>query len=390
MKFVEKPELGLHMTFQPDKKRPIFNWFYYKEAFSSHLVSTLIKEFEMSGPVLDPFVGAGTVPLECKYEGIVSIGRDANPLAVLVSTVKCRNYDDSFITAALNTCERMLSAIGKNKERYEWGFELFSPEKAFPRRNIEAITSLRAQIDGIEDHRLREFMLVALVSILPQVSYVLKDGGVLKIIENKRAGDAKALFRKKVKMMLRDLRGYGVVYDEPNIEVGSAKHLNLQDNSVNGIITSPPYLNNVDYTKVYGMELSLLGKEHSVKDIRQNMVRSFIGRNGSHMKMEADYVYEKLAAHIGTPPPVAYAYFTDMLKVIEECHRVMRSGAVCAMVVGNTVLQRINIECDTILAEMAEDFGMESEVWVGSVRHADVPVKGKLPVRESAIIIRKI
>lgn len=390
MKIIEKPELGPYMTFQPDKKRPIFNWFYYKEAFSSPLVNTLIRGFEMSGPILDPFVGAGTVPLECKYNGIVSIGRDANPLAVLVSTVKCRNYDDIFISKVADISAKQVYSIGKVKADFEWVPELFALEKAFPKRNIEAITSLRGQIEAVDDQKVREFLLVALISIIPQVSYVLKDGGVLKIMGNKRAGDVKALFRKKVKFMLRDLKAYGVAYDEPNIEIGSAKQLGLQSNSVNGIITSPPYLNNVDYTKVYGLEMSLLGKKYNTKEIRQNMVRSFIGRNGSHLKMDADYVYEKLAAHIGSPPPITYAYFTDMLKVIEECHRVMRSGAVCAIVISNSVLQRVNIECDIILAEMAEDFGMESEVWVGSTRHADVPVKGKVPIRESAVIIRKI
>jgi len=389
MKFIERPELGQDMTFQPDKKRPIFNWFYYKEAFSSHLVDTLIKEYEMSGPVLDPFVGMGTVPLECKYNGIISIGRDANPLAVLVSIVKCRNYDDEFLAKAENAYARMLDSIGKVKADFEWEFELFPIEKAFPRRNIEVIKSLRTQIEAVDDQKMREFFLVALLSIIPQVNYVLKDGGVLKIIQNKRAGDAKALFRKKVRVMLKELKMYGIAYDEPNIEVGSATHLNLQNNSVNGIITSPPYLNNVDYTKVYGIEMSLLGMKGGVKEIRQNMVRSFIGRNAS-VKMDADYVYEKLMSHMGSPPLVAYAYFTDMLKVIEECHRVMRSGAVCAIVVGNSVLQRVNIESDLILAEMAEDFGMESQVLVGNVRHADVPVKGKMPVRESAVIIRKI
>ncbi|MGB9635221.1 MAG: hypothetical protein ACPL0A_01965, partial [Candidatus Micrarchaeia archaeon] len=75
MKIISRKELGPYLTFQPDKKRPIFNWFYYKEAFSSRFVSTILREFDVNGPVLDPFVGVGTVPLECKYEGIISIGR---------------------------------------------------------------------------------------------------------------------------------------------------------------------------------------------------------------------------------------------------------------------------------------------------------------------------
>lgn len=391
MKIIKRYELGRLMTFQPDKKRPIFNWMYYKEAFSGRLVEVLLKELNMHAPIFDPFVGVGTVPLECKYNGMFSMGTDASPLAVLASNVKCRNYDDEDLKEIMSESEKILDRVSKESEQeFEWKFELFPPHRAFPQRNLRVINKIRRELDAISSQKVKEFLMVALLSILPLTSYVLKDGGVLKIMKNKRAGDAKYLFKKKIKKMVNDIKTYGVVYDEPEIHTGSARQMNIDDSYVGSIITSPPYLNNIDYTKVYGLELSLAFPKMSVKEVRKNMIRSFIGKKDV-VNIQNDYVYNKLLEHIGRNPPlIAYAYFTDMLDVISECHRVLRDEGVCAMIVGNSVLEHANIECDKILSEMAEEqFGFESSIWVGSVRYADVQVKGKMPVRESCIIMKK-
>lgn len=387
--FIDRRDLGVHMTFAPDKKRPIFNWMYYKEAFSSTLVRETIRELGMAGPILDPFVGVGTVPLECKYNGIASVGRDASPVAVLASTVKTRNYAKEELDKAMLECSKIIERKSE-RPRMDWMFELFRPDLVLPQRNLQFIKQAREHIESIGDARVRDFLLLGLISILPQCTYLIKDGGVLKIAKNKRAADARALFKKKVRRMCNDVATYGVVYDEPDIQLGSATSINLPDNSVGGIITSPPYINNVDYTKVYGLELSLYNPNLNPKDVRKSMVRSFIRKGDAHIKVKSDYVMNILVGSLGhNIPLLAYAYFTDMLQVLRECKRVMAPGAVCSMVVGNAVLERAHIECDAILAKMAEDEGMECEIWVGSFRHADVPVKGKLPVRESAVIMRK-
>ncbi|MGC9057874.1 MAG: hypothetical protein ACP5H8_02225 [Candidatus Micrarchaeia archaeon] len=389
MKIISRKELGPYLTFQPDKKRPIFNWFYYKEAFSSRFVSTILREFDVNGPVLDPFVGVGTVPLECKYEGIISIGRDMSPLAVLASKVKCRNYDREFARGVLSIAESICSAEKVESKMVPWRFELFPPERIFPRRNYEFMAKAREHIKSVKDEKMREFLMLALVSIIPQSSYVLKDGGVLKVMKDKHAGDARKLFMKKIKRMVRDVEQYGVEHDEPDIMIGSATSLDIADGTIDCIITSPPYLNNVDYTKVYGIELGIAFPDIDIKTLRMNMLRSFLKRDSS-IRIEDDYVYGILLKHIGhNPPLLAYAYFTDMIKVLSECKRVLRKGGVCAFVVGNAVVERANIECDKIIAEMWGDMGMEAEVWVGSVRIADVNVIGKQRVRESCIILRK-
>lgn len=393
MKIKDWFQFGKHMTFQPDKNKPIFNWFYYKEAFSSEIVHELIKEYNISGPVFDPFVGVGTVPLECKYLGINSIGTDTSPLAVLVSNVKTRNYTKKQLEDILNTLETLLDNVNENKFeicKFEWKYELFPPYMAFPRRNLDFIKRIRERIESVNDEIIKDFLLVALLSILPQCSYVMKDGGVLKIIKNKHAGNARALFRKKVKRMVKDYESYGITYDEPNVSLGNATSYNLDDSSINAIITSPPYINNIDYSKIYGLELSLIYPKFDFTSLRSTMLRSFIGKN-PNVTIEEDYLNEVLTEHIGTNPPlIAYTYFKDMFNVVMESNRVLNKNGIFACVVGNSIMEKAHIKADEIIAQFGEDLGMEAEIRVGLYRKTEVQVKGKIPVRESCVILKKI
>lgn len=393
MKIIDWLQFGKHMTFQPDKNKPIFNWFYYKEAFSSEIVHELIKEFNISGPVFDPFVGVGTVPLECKYLGISSKGIDTSPLAVLVSNVKTRNYTKKQLEEILTSLDSLLSNINENKFeicKFEWKYELFPPYMAFPRRNLDFIRRIREKIEVIDNIIIKEFYMVALLSILPQCSYIMKDGGVLKIMKNKHAGHARDLFRKKVKRMVKDYESYGINHEEPNIKMGNATHYDLEDSSINAIITSPPYINNIDYSKIYGLELSLIYPNFDFNSLRSTMLRSFIGKN-PNVKVEEDYLNDVLTSMIGPNPPlIAYTYFGDMFNVVMEANRVLNKNGIFACVIGNSIMEKSHIKADEIIARFGEDLGMEAEIRVGLYRKTEVQVKGKIPVRESCVILKKV
>ncbi len=386
-------QFGKYMTFQPDKNKPIFNWFYYKEAFSSEIVHEIINEFNISEPVFDPFVGVGTVSLECKYMGIFSIGIDTSPLAVLVSNVKTRNYSDKDLEEILITVNSLLEKVNENKFeicKFNWKYELFPPYLAFPKRNLDFIKRIRERIDSVSNERIKDFLLVALLSIIPQSSYIKKDGGVLKIIKNKHAGNSRDLFRKKVKRMIKDFQSYGINYDEPTIKLGNATQFDLEDETINAIITSPPYINNIDYSKIYGLELSLIYPNFDFNSLRSTMLRSFIGKN-PNVKVEEDYLNEILTSMIGPNPPlIAYTYFKDMFNVILEANRVLNKNGVFACIVGNSIMEKSHIKVDEILARFGEDLGMEAEIRVGLYRKTEVQVKGKVPVRESCVILKKI
>ncbi len=382
--FVDRDELGYFMTFQPDKKRPIFNWFYYKEAYAYELVDQFIQEYAIKGVIADPFMGVGTTLLTAKYKGMSSRGVDASPLAVMVSRVKTRDYSKYDLNDIESELSRLMDI--KPNPALEWKYELFPPRRAFPPRNFSMYVTLRHEIQNIENELVREFMLVALLSILPQVSFILKDGGVLRIRKDKRVADVRSMFKRKVKRMIRDLREYAPKGPVPRVEHGSAMSVPWDDSSVGGVITSPPYLNNVDYTKVYGLELSVVMPP---EEVRKYMLRSFL--TSDRVSVEYDETYNFVETRVGKAlPPVVYWYFKDMFRVIDDIYRVLENGAPGIIVVGNTVMHGLNIETDRIFGEYVENkFGLDVEILVGNVRYADVPVKGKKPVRESAVVFRK-
>jgi DNA modification methylase len=386
MKFVERPEYGPFLTFQPSKRLPVYDWFYYKEAFSPQLVKRLVSELGLKEVVLDPFCGVGTTLLTCKALGMQSVGFDANPIALLASRVKCADYDLGELKQSI---ELVLGAEFE-PPTWKWRFELFPPARAFSRGSFEEILFLRQRIEEVEDKKAKEFLLLALAGIVPETSFTLKDGGVLRLVRGKRVPPAREMFRRKVLGMYGDLKHARIIGPVPSIEVGDARMLPLEG-EVASIVTSPPYLNNVDYTKVYGLELSLLLRPEQVSRLRQRMLRSFVEREAGGLDVASE-VQSALgeASSGGKVPLVAYAYFEDMNRVLKEFGRVLESGGKAAIAVSNAVLPGASIEVDRALGLLAEGLGFKCEVWVGARRWAQLPKQHRREaMRESIIILEK-
>ncbi|VVC04890.1 Modification methylase MjaII [Candidatus Bilamarchaeum dharawalense] len=378
MNITNKPELGQYMTFEFSKEKPIHGWFWYKEGFAPEIVEWAIKNENNPKTVLDPFCGVGTTLLSAKNLGLESVGVDASTLAVFVSKTKTDDYDQSDLETVRAFLEKQLPP----PPNIRWEFELFDVRAAFPKRNYNEILALRNAIEQ-EDDRVRNILLVGLLSILPQSSLVLKDGGVLKIIKDKKALPAREIFKRRVKKMLKDLelqkKGHG-----PRVFLGDARALNMEDESIDLVVTSPPYLNNIDYSKIYGLELSLLSMSKAeASEVRMRAIRSFIGKQMEVQDMPPE------VGEIGERIPIIGTYFKDMELAIKEMFRTLREGGAAHVVVSNSVIHETHILVDEVFAQMAERIGFaDVEMVVGAERVADVKPQ-KVKTRESIVIMRK-
>ncbi|MFB0500008.1 MAG: DNA methyltransferase, partial [Candidatus Hadarchaeaceae archaeon] len=103
MKIVEKLKLGKLATFLINTRLPVYNWFYFKEAFSRDLVFLLAETWGLGEGdlLLDPFVGCGTTPLACKQLGVDGIGYDVHPIMFFASRVKLGDYDAGELRTAV-------------------------------------------------------------------------------------------------------------------------------------------------------------------------------------------------------------------------------------------------------------------------------------------------
>jgi hypothetical protein len=340
----ENFNLGPFVTFVPNKKYPIYNWFHFKEGFSRDFVFTKLDHFGIKkhGWVLDPFCGSGTTLLSCKEREVNSVGVDAMPMSVFLSQVKTTDYN-------LEIMKGVSRNIFVNKF-VRPDIRSFSPlvKRSFTRYVFEDIIFFRSIVERIEDPIIRNFFTLALMISLEKVSFAYKDGAVIKIRPHNNVPPFRPVFKRTVKKMFKDLKRFVAKGVTVKVFQGDARNLSfLDDSTFDAIITSPPYLNIIDYMKVYTIENELFfGKTKS------EVLRSYIG-----LDISGDYP-DLSSVDI---PIVGKAYLHDMEKVLLEQYRVLKDDAKVAMVIGEGVFPDRIVPIHLLVSKMAEDIGFKIE-----------------------------
>ena len=354
MNLIDHTALGELSTFVPNKNEPVYDWFYYKEGYSKKLVDLILGEFRPRGLVLDPFAGVGTTLLACKQQGLPSVGFDPSPLAVFASRVKLADYDVDALRAAVRQVTEYKTVPG----RTDVGKPSQLVKRAFAPRVLEDVASRReAILGGFEDEAVRNFLMLGLINASMKCSHAYKDGAVIKFTKD-AVPPLNVMLRRTLYKMVDDVRGFKATPAKAEARLGDAREIDLPDASVSAVITSPPYLNKIEYSKVYSIELELFFQTLGVRDYEKRSLHSYFG-------MQADIADYKNPALAADDPLEAYAYFMDMERVLDGLQRVCAPGARLAIVIGQGCYPDRVIKSDEILAAMAERKGFEAgDLWV--------------------------
>ena len=367
------PELKDLVTFVPNKSEPFHNWYYYKEGFSRGLVNFFISRFGIAKEnlVLDPFCGVGTTLLACKQAGLRAAGFDVSPLAVFVSQVKTANYNLESLEEAARHALKWKFERPRNLPSSPW------LKRAFSKYALEDIFFYKEKITHIENPVERNFLALGLMDSAIKCSYITKDGAVVKIHKGAVAPVGK-IFKYKIRRMLRDLRESKIENIEMLPEVGDARNLQLADGSIDFIITSPPYLNKIEYTNIYKTEYELFF------DLPATKLRAHIGDR-------VEEISDNLEIEEIKNLPIAQAYFSDMKKVLLELKRVCKNGAKLAVVIGGGCFPDRAVLTDKIFARLAEQAGFSvKEILVARNSWCTKNRTEKVgEIRESAVVLEK-
>ena len=203
------------------------------------------------------------------------------------------------------------------------------------------------------------------------------------------------LFEKPVKYTVPALRSYVLLADARDF---SSKI----DDYADVIITSPPYLNRYDYSRIYSLELCLAFVEDfaGLKAIRHSLLRSHIeSRPAPTDEVKHPALLEVLSNLAGKKlnnpriPIMIKGYFEDMNLVLKELYKVCRPGAKIALVVGNVRFEGELIPVDLLLSELASDIGFKvNKIIITRYKGNSSQQMGKygrVPVRESVLLWSK-
>jgi DNA modification methylase len=387
-----------------DEDQPVHNWYRFVLSYPPHLVRDYLARFGLGEGqrVLDPFCGTGTTVVEAKKCGIASVGIEANPMAHFASQVKLDWTPDPAELLAQAT--RIARAVEAELARQ--GIEdqplLHIPVEPSRLRGLDEELAnlllkdsisplplhkallLRDQILAMGDRPNRRHLLLALARVLVFSASNLQFGPEVGVGPRKADAAVVHPWLVQVRTMAEDL---GRVRERVAVE-GLVQHADARDvgailrpQSVDAVITSPPYPNEKDYTRTTRLESVLLGfvaNKAELQLLKRGLVRSntrgvYKGDNDDtwvayHPEIQriADQIearrielnktsgFERMYAR------VTRLYFGGMARHLAELRPALRPGAQLAYVVGDQASYlRVMIRTGQLLGEIAQALGYE-------------------------------
>lgn len=417
---VRRLSLRPMVTWVPNKDAPVHRWFPYKQGFSVELVDMFLREFRAThrDRVLDPFCGCGTTILAAKERGLGAWGIDILPVAVFVSSVKLRDrgqYDLACLRAAIDR----LKDIPYHPPSISAPSDVRIIQLAYDQNTLNEILFFQEEIETEPDENVREFLLLGLMSILEKVSFTSKDGQYLRLVE-RDVPPVRAALLQQLEMMYSDLlypahqlrlfdrrppatEDYGPSFPEHYVCLADARDFaDTTNDYADIVITSPPYLNRYDYSRIYSLELCLYFVDEfaELKAIRHSLLRSHIeSREAPTHNVQHPALVEILqnleGRKLNNPriPVMIRGYFEDMNLAIRDIYKVCRKGASLAVVVGNARFGGELIPVDLLLCDLAEDAGFQVKTIIVARYKGNSSQQmgkyGRVPVRESILVWEK-
>jgi hypothetical protein len=368
------------------------------------LVSNYIEEFGLDERhiILDPFCGTGTTIVESKLHGIKAIGIESNIFAHFASTVKV-DWDinpDLLKKEARKIAESTLGllkvqGIDDNrllKDRLkEVSLRTLDPEstRLLLSNSISPLPLHKTLIllDCLRKQQTERYYRHALLGLANALVFKISNlhfGPEVGVGKPKIDVRVVASWLSEIERIANDLRGIrNKSFPSTKVYLGDARAVSsiLEPNSVDAIITSPPYPNEKDYTRTTRLESVVLGfikNKAELKDMKKSFIRS--NTRGVYKGDEDDkYVedhpeiqriaesIEKRRKELGKDSGferlygrVTKLYFGGMARHLAELRSVLRPGAQLAYVVGDQASYlRIMIRTGRLLADIAEALGYQ-------------------------------
>lgn len=391
-----------------ESDKPFHDWYRFVLSYPPHLVRDYVDRFGMDEDslVLDPFCGTGTTPVECRKIGVRGLGIEANRIAHFAAETKLRwDVDpDGLAAHAHEVAARALERLAGDGITDD---PLFAP------------------LEAGDDHRLRRLTpdLEALVikdSISPRPLHkalvlldALREVGDSRFVAHEQLAFAKSIVHQSSNLRFGPEVGVGKLkpdaavvgpwlagvlavaadlravkdsaHPSASVIYGDARdaHALVEAQSVDAVVTSPPYPNEKDYTRTTRLESVLLGMVTSKSDLRgmkKDLLRSntrgvyvadlddaWVVDNEEvqrisgqieqrRIEMGKTSGFEKLYAR------VTQLYFGGMQRHLAALQPVLRPGARLAYVVGDQASYlRVMIRTGELLADIARSIGYEVE-----------------------------
>lgn len=286
--------------------------FPYRGKFHPQLIRALLNilEIKPGNVVLDPMAGSATVSVEASLLGIDSISVDLSPFCGLMGRVK---------TFALDLDFKILESIVRN------------PKEILEKLKKEKVPEY---FKNNKDDRKRNYYEIVLLAFLDTMGFASRSSSSID-----------KLFPRVLERYISTIKFFQEARQKLDLKIGKSKiiqgsvlSLPMEDNSIDAIITSPPYSFAIDYLKNDQPQLEYLG--YNLETLREEMIG--LQGHGVDNKLEM--------------------YFDKMNTALKEMGRVSKKNAPIVIIIGTNDIQTNGVRLETKVIELAEKQGLKFEL----------------------------
>lgn len=356
----------------------------YPAKFIPQLPGTFVSLLSSRGElVFDPFGGSGTTALEAIRLGRRAVSVDANPMAALIGKVKtARVAPESAAELHLlhGAFRALLDSLPADPMDLVNKYRAHAPiiancEKWFADAAFGELAHIKYRIKQLKCETATNIALLALSRTVLSASFQDSETRYKSVPRHVSVGETTRRYVKEFESVMRSVgrNAPATRYGISNFLTGDVRNLNaddIADDSVDMVMTSPPYGNATDYHLYHRFRLLWLGFD----PIALGKVEI-----GSHLKHQRESSGFE-------------SYFADMLRALSEMGRVLKHGRYAVLVIGDSVYKGETFDTAQLLADRAVEFGFESSCVIERSLHKtkrSFSSAGRRAAAESILILRK-
>lgn len=340
----------------------------YPAKFLPDVVRKIIEEYAKgSNLIADLFAGCGTTLVEAEIHGISSVGVDINPVAKLITKVKTTplapNDLQQAYTALVNLFDKYNESDYEDIKKHERIDYWFTPSQK------AKIAFLYDTVFHLEvDDDTKDFFYVCISHILKNCSWWLQSGTKPQRDMEKEPEDPFNEFKRHCNKMIgwnekfyNELSKIGYLGIPCEIYLGDARHTSITSESIDAIITSPPYVTSYEYADIHQLTAYWMEYISDIHEFRKKFIGSSYSGNDSLIvpnSKQAQKIVNDLSENSKHIARDVAQYFNDMQEVAKEMARVLAPNGHACIVIGNTKIKEVQIKSAEVFYEFLRNAGL--------------------------------
>ena len=367
------------ITFRSNEALPVHRWWPYVQGYSAEFVQGVLAAADLphGATVLDPFAGSGTTLVEARRSGARAVGTELLAPAVLAARVKTRfELDARSLERAAHRCLRRAHARAAGDLPF-----LRETRRQFRPEALRDLTRLRDALPA-EGSPVADALRLAFGRVLIPSSRLHRSpclGYGKRMHAEQRSAFER--FETAIDEMASDLAGvseHRARWGPPaEVEARDARTGGWPSESVALAVTSPPYVNGMDYVMNYKVDLAWLGYAASYADLaalrRAQVACDNLPRREAAPFLDTSSVTDPWLAEIlgrirenlarkgtyrrGDVHAIVHRYFSDLRPVLAAVYRALVPGGRFVVVVGDSLLAGAYVPGDLLLARLGAERG---------------------------------